>query len=99
MLCSGERFLLADLVVGCVFQGLRERLLVWNGNSMMEFPIRGVVSLYGGEVVEGEGVLGDLVLILGGVCPTRLHLICPRYLFQGLLEVCQGMVVFWLLVE
>ena len=57
-MCSGERFLLAGVVVGCVCQGLRERLVVWHGNSVAEVPIRGVVSLYGGEVVEGEGGVG-----------------------------------------
>ena len=33
----------------------------------MAFPIRGVVSVYGGEVVEGEGASGDLILILGSL--------------------------------
>ena len=67
MLCSGERFILAGVVVGCVCQGLLERLVVWCGKSLVAVPIRGVVSLYGGEVVEGEGVSGDLVLILGSL--------------------------------
>ena len=32
-MCSGERFLLDGVVVGCVCQSLRERLEVWCGNS------------------------------------------------------------------
>ena len=67
MLCSGERFLLDDVVMGCVCQGLKERLVVWRGNSVVAVPIRGVVPFYGGEVVEGEGVSGDLVFILGSL--------------------------------
>ena len=31
---------------------------------MVAVPIQGVVLLYGGELVEGVGVLGDLVFIL-----------------------------------
>ena len=53
MLFIGERFLLAGVVVGCVCQGLLERLVVWRGNFVVAFLIGGVVSLYGGEVVEG----------------------------------------------
>ena len=34
---------------------------------MVAVPIRGVVSLYGDEVVEGEGASGDLILILGSL--------------------------------
>ena len=33
LMCSGERFLLDGVVVGCVCQSLRERLEVWCGNS------------------------------------------------------------------
>ena len=54
MLCSGERFLFAGVVVVCASQGLRERLVVWCGNPVMAVLIRGVVSLYGGEVLEGH---------------------------------------------
>ena len=47
---------------------------------MVAVPIRGVLSLYGGEVVEGEGASGDLVLILGSLVagvvsgPAHSHL-------------------------
>ena len=53
--------------------GLREMSVVWHGKFGVAVPILEVVPWYGGEVVEGEGALGDLC--------------------QGLLEVCQGMVV------
>ena len=48
---------------------------------MVAVPIRGVVSLYGDEVVEGEGASGGLVLILGSLVagvvlgPSPSHLI------------------------
>ena len=61
MLCSGERFLLAGVLVGWVCQGLQERLVVWSGNFVVAVPTQGVLLLYGGEVVEGVGVSGDLV--------------------------------------
>ena len=64
---------MAGLVVGCVCQGLWERLVFWRGNFVAAVPIQGVVLLYGGEVVGGVGVSGDLVLILrslvAGVVP------------------------------
>ena len=59
MLHSGGRFILADVVVGCVCQGLRERLVVWRGKYVVEVPIRGVLSVYGREVVEGWGASDD----------------------------------------
>ena len=82
-MCSGERFLLAGLVVGCVCQGLRERLVVWHGNSVVAVPIRGIVSLYGGGVVVGEGVSGDLVLILGSLVSGVVLGSAPSYLMHG----------------
>ena len=57
-------FLLAGLVLGCVCLVLRERLVVWRGKFVVAVPIQGVVLLYGRELVEEVGVLGDLVLIL-----------------------------------
>ena len=78
MLCSGERFLLAGVVVGCVCQGLQERLVVWRGKSVVAVPIRGVVSLYG-----GEGVLGDFVLILESLVARAVSCLAPSHLMHG----------------
>ena len=83
MLCSGERFLLAGVVVGCVCQGLRERLIVWHGNSVVAVPIRGIVSLYRGGVVVGAGVSGDLVLILGSLVAGVVLGPAPSHLMHG----------------
>ena len=83
MLCSGERFLLDSVVVGYVCQGLRDRLVVWNGKSVVAVPIRGVVSLYGGEVVEGEGVSSDLVFILGSLVAGVVSGPAPSHLMHG----------------
>ena len=55
LLRSGERFLLEVVVVGCVCQGLQERSVVLRGKSVLAVPIRGVVSVYGNEVVGGRG--------------------------------------------
>ena len=62
---------------------LRERLVVWRGNSVVAVPIRGVVSLYGGKVVEGEGVLSDLVLILGSLVAGVVSGPAPSHLMHG----------------
>ena len=78
---------MGGLVLGCVCQGLRERLVVWRGNSVVAVPIRGVVSLYGGEVVEGEGVLVDLVLILGSLVAGVVLGPAPSYLMHGCLHI------------
>ena len=77
MLCSGERFLLAGVVVGWVYQGLRERLVVWRGKSVVAVPIRGVVSLYG-----GEGVSGDLVFILESLVAGSVSCLAPSHLMH-----------------
>ena len=48
-----------DRTVGVIFENVNfcilgmERLVVWRGNFLVAFLIGGVVSLYGGEVVEG----------------------------------------------
>ena len=78
MLCSGERFILADVLVGWVCQGLREILVVWRGKSVVAVPIRGVVSLYG-----GEGVSGDLVLILESLVARAVSCLAPSHLMHG----------------
>ena len=78
MLCSGKRFILAGVVMVCVSQGLRERLVVWCGNPVMAVLIRGVVSLYG-----GEGVSGDLVLILGSLVAGVVSGPALSYLMHG----------------
>ena len=78
MLCSGKRILLAGVVVGWVCQGLRERLVVWRGKSVVAVPIRGVVPLYG-----GEGVSGDLVLILGSLVARAVSCLAPSHLMHG----------------
>ena len=78
MLCSGESFLLDGLVVGWVCQGLQERLVVWRGKYVVAVPIRGVVSLYG-----GEGVLGDLVLILESLVAGAVSCLATSHLMHG----------------
>ena len=78
MLCSGKRILLVGVVVGWVCQGLQERLVVWRGKSVVEVPIRGVVSLYG-----GEGVSGDLVLILESLVAGVMSCLAPSHLMHG----------------
>ena len=83
MLRSINSFLLAGVIVGCVCQGLRERMVVWRGNSVVAVPIRGVVSLYGGEVVEGEGVSGDLVFILGSLVSRVVLGPAPSHMMHG----------------
>ena len=85
MLFSSQRFLLAGLVLGCVCQGLWERLVVWRGNFVVEFLIQGVVLLYGGEVVEGVGVLGDFVLILGSLVTGVVLVPAPSHMMHGCL--------------
>ena len=76
---------MAGVLLGCVCQGLWERLVVWHGNSVVEVPIRGVVSLYGGEVVEGVGVSGDLVLILRSLVARVVLGSAPSHLMHGCL--------------
>ena len=83
MLRSDKRFLLDDVVVGCVCQGLRQRSLVWRGNSVMAVPIRGVVSVYGREVAEEEGASGDLILILGSLVAGVVSGPAPSHLIHG----------------
>ena len=78
MLCSGERFLLAGVVVRWVCQGLQGRLVVWRGKYVVAVPIRGVVSLYG-----GEGVLGDLVLVLESLVAGAVSCLAPSHLMYG----------------
>ena len=82
MLCSGYSFLLDGLVLVCVCQGLRERLVVWRGNFVVTVPTQGVVLLYGGEVVEGVGVLGDLVLILRSLVAEVVSGSAPSHLMH-----------------
>ena len=53
---------------------------------MVSVPIRGVVSLYGGEVVEGEGASGDLVLILGSLVAGVVSGPAPSHLMHGKLR-------------
>ena len=91
MLCSGERFILACVVMRCVCQGLREGLVVWRGKSVVAVPIQGVVSLYGGEVVEGEGVSGDLILILGSLVSGVVLGPAPSHLVHGCPDVFSEM--------
>ena len=74
---------MAPVLVGCVCQGLRERLVVWRGNYVAEVPIREVVSLYGGDAVEGEGESGDLVLILGSLVAGVVSGPAPSHLMHG----------------
>ena len=50
---------------------------------MVAVPIRGVLSLYGGEVVEGEGASGDLVLILGSLVAGVVSGPAPSHLMHG----------------
>ena len=83
MLRSGDRFLLDDVVVVCVCQGLREKSVVWCGNYVVSVPIQGVVSVYGGEVVEGEGVSGDLILILGSLVAGVVSGPAPSHMMHG----------------
>ena len=80
---SSKRFLLDGVVVGCVCQGLREMSVVWRGNSGVAVPILEVVPLYGGEVVEGEGASGDLVLILGSLVAGVVSGPAPSHLMHG----------------
>ena len=96
MLHSGGRFILADVVVGCVCQGLRERSVFWRENYVVAVPIRGVVSVYGGEVVEGEGALGDLILILGSLVVGVVSGPAPSHLMHGC-QCCNAWCCFvWL---
>ena len=66
-------------------QGLKERLVVWCGNFVVAVPIQGVVLLYGGEVVEGVGVSGDLVLILRSLVARVVLGSAPSHLMHGCL--------------
>ena len=50
---------------------------------MVAVLIQGVVSLYGGDVVEGEGVSGDLVLILGSLVAEVVSGPAPSHLMHG----------------
>ena len=50
---------------------------------MVAVPIRGVVSLYGDEVVEGEGASGGLVLILGSLVDGVVMGSAPSRLMHG----------------
>ena len=76
---------MAGLVLGCVCQGLRERLVVWRGNFLAEVPIQGVVLLYDGEVVERVGVSGDLVLIFGSLVAGVVSVPAPSHMMHGCL--------------
>ena len=68
--------------MGCVCQGLRERLVVWRGNFVVAVPIQGVVLLYGGEVVGGVGVV-DLVLIFRSLVAGVVSGSAPSHLMHG----------------
>ena len=78
-------FILDGLVLGCMCQGLRERLVVWRDNFVVAVPIQGVVFLYGGEVLGGGIGVVDLILILrslvegvlSGSAPSHLIHRCP----------------------
>ena len=78
MLCSGERFILAGVVVVWVCQDLQERLVVWSEKSVVAVPIRGVVSLYCGEMV-----LGGSVLILESLVAGAVSCLAPSHLMHG----------------
>ena len=71
--------------MGCVCQGLRERLVVWRGKFVVAVPIQGVVLLYGGEVVGGVGVSGDLVLILRSLVAGVVSGSAPSHMMRGCL--------------
>ena len=69
--------------MGCVCQGLQDRTVVWSGNSVVAVPIRGVVSVYGEEVVEGEGALGGLILIFGSLVAGVVPGLATSHLMHG----------------
>ena len=52
---------------------------------MVAVPIQGVVLLYGGEVVEGVGVSGDLVLILKSLVAGVVSGSAPSHLMHWFL--------------
>ena len=76
---------MAGLVLGCECQSLRERLVVWRGNFVVAVPLQGVVMLYGGEVGEGVGVSGGLVLILRSLVAGVVLGSAPSHLIHGFL--------------